>query len=112
LRPPTYYRARYFDPAAGTFVSEDPLGFGAGDENLYRYVFNSPTNFTDPSGEAVPALLVLVGLFAFGSGIDAGVQLALNGGNLSEVKVGDVLIRISGTAAVLSGGIFCCHFSH
>jgi RHS repeat-associated protein len=45
-----YYRARYFDPAAGTFVSEDPLGFGAGDENLYRYVFNSPTNFTDPSG--------------------------------------------------------------
>jgi RHS repeat-associated protein len=45
-----YYRARYFDPAAGTFVSEDPLGFGAGDENLYRYVFNSPTNYVDPSG--------------------------------------------------------------
>jgi RHS repeat-associated protein len=51
-----YYRARYFDPAAGTFVSEDPLGFGAGDENLYRYVFNSPTNFTDPDGEVAFAL--------------------------------------------------------
>ena len=46
-----YYRARYFDPATGTFVGEDPLGFAAGDANLYRYVFNSPTNFTDPSGE-------------------------------------------------------------
>ncbi len=27
-----------------------PLGFAAGDANLYRYVGNSPTNFTDPSG--------------------------------------------------------------
>nr|WP_250564781.1 RHS repeat-associated core domain-containing protein [Adonisia turfae] len=49
-----YYRARYYDPAVGTFVSEDPLGFDAGDANLYRYVFNSPTNFTDPSGLFVP----------------------------------------------------------
>ena len=45
-----YYRARYFDPAPGTFVSTDPLGFNAGDSNIYRYVFNGPTNFTDPSG--------------------------------------------------------------
>jgi RHS repeat-associated protein len=43
-----YYRARYFDPAPGTFVSEDPLGFGAGDANVYRYVSNSPTNYVDP----------------------------------------------------------------
>lgn len=27
------------------------LGFRAGDANLYRYVFNSPTNYTDPSGQ-------------------------------------------------------------
>lgn len=27
-----------------------PLGFVAGDANLFRYVKNSPTNFTDPSG--------------------------------------------------------------
>jgi hypothetical protein len=31
------------------------MGFGAGDSNLYRYVGNSPTNFTDPSGNfAIP----------------------------------------------------------
>jgi hypothetical protein len=28
----------------------DPLGFDAGDSNLYRYVNNAPTNATDPSG--------------------------------------------------------------
>ncbi|MBE9137984.1 RHS repeat protein [Nodosilinea sp. LEGE 07088] len=44
------YRARYYDPAVGTFVGEDPLGFGAGDSNLYRYVGNNPTNYVDPSG--------------------------------------------------------------
>jgi len=39
-----------FDPTIGRFTSEDPAGFGPGDPNLYRYVKNSPTNFTDPSG--------------------------------------------------------------
>ena len=45
-----YYRARWYDPSIGRFVSEDPLGFDAGDTNLYRYVQNSPHNFVDPSG--------------------------------------------------------------
>lgn len=30
--------------------SESPLGFAAGDTNLQRYVGNSPTNYTDPTG--------------------------------------------------------------
>lgn len=46
-----YYRARIYDPVGGQFLSQDPLGFDAGDENLYRYVFNSPQNATDPTGE-------------------------------------------------------------
>jgi RHS repeat-associated protein len=45
-----YYRARYYDARVGRFVSEDPIGFAAGDTNLSRYVFNSPMNATDPSG--------------------------------------------------------------
>jgi len=32
------------------FTSEATLGYAAGDTNLYRYVGNSPTNYTDPSG--------------------------------------------------------------
>jgi RHS repeat-associated protein len=45
-----YYRARYYDSKVGRFVSVDPMGFGAGDTNLYRYVGNNSTNATDPSG--------------------------------------------------------------
>jgi RHS repeat-associated protein len=45
-----YNRARYYDPATGRWISQDPLGFDAGDSNLYRYVNNNPTLATDPSG--------------------------------------------------------------
>jgi RHS repeat-associated protein len=44
-----FYRNRYYDPAAGRFLSEDPIGFEAGD-NFYAYTRNSPLNATDPSG--------------------------------------------------------------
>ena len=44
-----YYRARYYDPSAGRFLSEDPLGFKA-DADFYRYVGNSSANLTDPTG--------------------------------------------------------------
>ncbi|WP_017327101.1 RHS repeat domain-containing protein [Synechococcus sp. PCC 7336] len=54
-----YNRARYLDPSTGQFISQDPLGFGAGDTNLYRYVANSPLNFTDPSGNAFAPALAL-----------------------------------------------------
>ncbi len=43
------YRARYYDPAVGRFLSEDPRTFDS-DVNFYDYVYNSPLNFTDPSG--------------------------------------------------------------
>jgi RHS repeat-associated protein len=45
-----YYRARWFDPRIGRFISEDPIGFAAGDANLSRYVGNSTPNAVDPSG--------------------------------------------------------------
>lgn len=44
-----YYRARYYDPLAGRFLSEDPMKFGGG-INFYAYASNSPMNLTDPSG--------------------------------------------------------------
>jgi RHS repeat-associated protein len=45
----SYYRARYYDPSAGRFVSEDPTGFKGG-VNFYPYVANDPANQTDPTG--------------------------------------------------------------
>jgi RHS repeat-associated protein len=44
-----YYRARYYDPEIGRFLSEDPLGFEAG-VNFYAYVGNNPVNANDPMG--------------------------------------------------------------
>jgi RHS repeat-associated protein len=44
-----YYRARYYDPASGRFLAEDPEGFNAG-VNFYAYVLNNPTVYTDPFG--------------------------------------------------------------
>lgn len=35
----------------GHRISQDPLGFDAGDSNLYRYVSNNPSTNLDPSGK-------------------------------------------------------------
>jgi RHS repeat-associated protein len=45
----SFYRARYYHPQLQRFVSEDPLGFGAG-VNFFAYVGNSPLSFVDPLG--------------------------------------------------------------
>jgi RHS repeat-associated protein len=47
-----YYRARYYDPNGGRFISEDPIGF-LGGMNFYVYVDNSPSSFLDPTGNKV-----------------------------------------------------------
>ena len=47
-----YSRARWYDAAVGRFVSEDPIGFSAGDANLNRYAGNSPLTNSDPSGNS------------------------------------------------------------
>jgi RHS repeat-associated protein len=41
---------RWYDPKQGRFISQDPIGFAGGDENLYRYVGNGPTNYKDSNG--------------------------------------------------------------
>lgn len=50
--PYGYYsmRARYYGSCSGRFVSEDPLGFGGGDVNLYAYVRGNPVTGVDPTG--------------------------------------------------------------
>jgi len=47
-----YYRARYYHPTLGRFLSEDPIGI-AGGFNFYAYVGNSPISYADPSGLCV-----------------------------------------------------------
>ena len=44
-----YYRARYYDPRVGRFISEDPIGFDGG-VNFYSYVEGNPVSWIDPWG--------------------------------------------------------------
>ena len=50
-----YYRARYYDPQIGRFISEDPLGFMGGPD-FYPYAGNNPVTFLDPYGLLVRAV--------------------------------------------------------
>jgi RHS repeat-associated protein len=44
-----YYRARYYDPLTGRFISEDPKAFLAG-INFFRYASNRVLDYKDPLG--------------------------------------------------------------
>lgn len=49
-----YNLNRWYDPAVGRWISEDPIGFAGGDANLSRYVGNQSTTANDPSGLMPP----------------------------------------------------------
>jgi RHS repeat-associated protein len=44
------YRNRLYNPDTGRFMQKDPLGFEAGDSNLFRYCGGDPVNHSDPMG--------------------------------------------------------------
>ncbi len=44
------FGARDYDPKVGRWTAKDPMGFSAGDTNLYAYVLSDPLNLTDPLG--------------------------------------------------------------
>jgi RHS repeat-associated protein len=73
-----YYRACWYDPAIGRFLSADPLGFLAGDANLYRYVGNRPLTYFDPSGMSGDLLFY-----------PAAIQYDLNVANASTASLSD-----------------------
>lgn len=74
---------RIYEADTGTWLSQDPIGFAAGDANLTRYVGNIPTVFTDPSGEIWPVVIAigLGGAWFFGNG----------GGNMAHAPSPDDL---------------------
>jgi RHS repeat-associated protein len=45
-----HFRHRDYSPTLGRWTSLDPIRYAAGDVNLYRFVGNTPTVFTDPFG--------------------------------------------------------------
>ncbi|MAZ48553.1 MAG: hypothetical protein CME65_08315 [Halobacteriovoraceae bacterium] len=66
---------RYYNPDTGRFLSEDPIGFLGRDFNLYRYVGNRPTRYTDPTG-----------LFVGGGGVGGSISF-LGGTGSGDIQV-------------------------
>jgi RHS repeat-associated protein len=44
-----HFRARWYDPETGRWLSNDPIGISGG-LNLYAFCSNDPVNFVDPMG--------------------------------------------------------------
>ena len=91
-----YYRARYYDPTNGRFVSEDPIGF-AGGANFYAYVGDSPTSLIDPSGLCPPQFKKCKGMARVlgGNPNTIGKPGGWSGPSVGNINVG------AGTAAVV-----------
>lgn len=54
-----FHRARVLIASANKWLSEDPLGFRAGDPNLYRVSGNAGPTGSDPSGLLFPLGLLV-----------------------------------------------------
>jgi len=69
-----YYRARYYDPHIGRFISEDSVRFAEG-ANFYRYAENNPVEFTDPFGHgAWSCIKCIFNLYRINSCLESGRQ--------------------------------------
>ncbi|MCX6033147.1 MAG: right-handed parallel beta-helix repeat-containing protein [Chloroflexi bacterium] len=82
-----YYRARYYDPQVGRFISRDPQRGRLRQPltlNPYLYARNDPTNLTDPTGEFV-AVLVAGGVFAIFIGGAVYIMAGMGGRARQEV---------------------------
>jgi RHS repeat-associated protein len=61
----TKYRA--YDPAAGRWLSRDPMGEGSDPiGNLYRYVQGNPLSYVDPQGDQAWPAIMFLGVIAWG----------------------------------------------
>lgn len=69
---------RYYEPDAGRFVNQDPIGLEGG-FNVYQFAPNAQ-DWIDPSGNiAFVPILIAMGVGALtGAATDAGMQVASN----------------------------------
>jgi RHS repeat-associated protein len=89
-----YMRARYYEPATGRFISEDPSRDGV---NWYAYCENQPNDRADSNGR----IWHVIGAGVLG-GILGGISSAVNGGSFWKGFIGGF---IAGAGSVLLPGM-------
>ena len=97
-----FYRARYYDPAIGRFIQEDPIGFKSGEVNFYIYSRNNPINYKDPNGLDITGTIIGGGVGGIiggtlGGAIGLGGGMSL--GTLVFPGVGTVTMGLTGAQA-------------
>lgn len=73
---------RDYDPSTGRWLAPDPIGFGGGDTNLYRYVADLPTSATDRTGLSCDVATLSVSGSAFvwyGHSVEVGLVNSASG---------------------------------
>ncbi|MCC6402833.1 MAG: RHS repeat-associated core domain-containing protein [Fimbriimonadaceae bacterium] len=94
-----YMRARYYEPATGRFLSEDPARDGT---NWYAYCISNPTNLVDRSGKLPDDPWHALGEFVFHMGnVRAQLGLLFIGLGAMQMYLGfsAILGRLSAGAA-------------
>jgi RHS repeat-associated protein len=111
-----YSRNRYYDPKAGRFTQEDPIGI-AGGLNVYGFASGDPVSYSDPFGlcpdpkdpkctEGTMVLTLTAGGFAgLGKGtiLDRGLGIAGSGG-LAVDNRGNMMVFGTAGLSASSGG--------
>jgi RHS repeat-associated protein len=97
-----YYRARFYDPQVGRFISEDPIGLEGG-INPFVYCLNDPIRFVDPYGEDTLQIGVNIsGIWGIGAGSATGGIAIDDSFHIAGYYEGGLGI---GTGAKVQGGL-------
>ena len=98
-----FYRARYFSPLLGRFISQDPMGFAGSGVNVYEYAGDNPVGFTDPFGLQYTSTGPTVTTPYVGEPSPAEVNQAVEAAEaqMAQRGVGTTLGRLAGIAGLL-----------
>jgi RHS repeat-associated protein len=91
---------RDYDPDVGRWTAKDPIGFAAGDTDLYGYCLNDPVNYVDPSGLFREPNTENIGPI---TALGAGATLATTGATV--VGYGVAIMAGGGPVGWIGGGI-------